>query len=245
MERSNKINLLNIVLFLLVCILMWVRSTNSPLLNVICQEDGPIENTQAVLYFLAGLGFILIYVRNLRNLWYLALSLLLFALAGEEISWGQRIFDIAAPAWEMKHNVQAETNIHNIGGIHQHIRMVASIFIIAYFILVPILSRYFGRFREFFNKIKLPIYPIWGVMVLIIALVIMTFARVAFHVKDFQIDEIGELYIATGMFFFFLSEYWLTSTGKSKTLSTYVYIVSPICILLGIYFGLLHTTWPS
>ena len=143
---------MNIVLFSLACILLWMRHINSPLLNAILQEDGPIENSQAVLYFLSSIGFILIHIKNSKNWWYLALALLLFFLAGEEISWGQRLLNIATPAWELKHNVQSEMNLHNINGIHQHVRIMASIFIIAYFILVPILSRYFGAFREFLTR---------------------------------------------------------------------------------------------
>ena len=124
------------MLFLLACILLWVRSTNSPLLRAILQEDGPFENIQAVLFFLSGLGFVLIYIKNSRNLWYLALSMLLIALAGEEISWGQRIFSIASPAWELKDNVQGEMNLHNINGIHQHIRLTGILFCIFYFVVI-------------------------------------------------------------------------------------------------------------
>jgi len=245
LEKSNKINLLNVVLFLLVLILLWVRSTNSPLLRAILQEDGPFENIQAVLYFLAGLGFVLIYIRNSRNLWYLALSLLLFWLAGEEISWGQRIFAIVSPAWEAKHNVQGEMNLHNINGIHQHIRLAGVLFCIFYFVVIPFLSEYFVKVRGFIAKFRLPVYPIWGELVMIIGISVMVYDRGILHRTDTQMTEIAETFISMGMFFFFLSEYWLTSNGKSKTLSTFVYIFSSICILLGIYFGILHTKWVS
>jgi hypothetical protein len=73
----------------------------------------------------------------------------------------------------------------------------------------------------------------------------MTFARVAFKEKDFQIDEIGELYIALGMFFFFLSEYWNRSTGKDKIMSVFIYLFIPISLFLGVLFGILHTPWPT
>ena len=76
-------------------------------------------------------------------------------------------------------------------------------------------------------------------MVLIIALVIMTYSRLVIHVKDFQTNEIAELLISMGMYFF-LSENWYTSNSKTQMLSAFVYIISPICIFLGIYFGLLH-----
>jgi hypothetical protein len=240
MEKSKKIYLMNILVFLLICFVLWMRSLNSLLLNTICQEDGPIENTQAVLYFLSGIGFTLIFIKNTRNWWYLALALLLACLGGEEISWGQRILHIATPAWELKHNVQGEMNLHNINGMHQHIRILASLFIVAYFIIVPILNEYFSVFQKFFNKLRLPIYPIWAQMVLIIALIIMTYSRLVLHIKDFQTNEIAEILIAMGMYFFFLSEYWNTTKNETRTMNIFVYVISPISIFMGIYFGLLN-----
>ena len=245
MGKIKNLNLINAMLFLLACILLWVRSTNSPLLRAILQEDGPFENIQAVLFFLSGLGFVLIYIKNSRNLWYLALSMLLIALAGEEISWGQRIFSIASPAWEMKDNVQGEMNLHNINGIHQHIRLAGVLFCIFYFVVIPFLNEYFAKVRSFIAKFKLPVYPVWGELVMIIGISVMVYDRGILVRKDTQMTEIAETFISIGMFYFFLSEYWLTSNGKGKKIGAYINIFSPICILLGIFFGLLHTAWPS
>jgi hypothetical protein len=214
-------------------------------LRAILQEDGPFENIQAVLYFLSGLGFVLVYIKNSKNWWYLALSLLLFWLAGEEISWGQRIFAIVSPTWEAKNNVQGELNLHNINGIHQHIRLAGVLFCAFYFVVIPFLREYFVKVRGFIAKLRLPVYPIWGEFVMIIGISVMVYDRGILHRTDTQMTEIAETFISIGMFYFFLSEYWLTSNGKSKTLSTFIYIFSPICTLLGIYFGLLHTKWPS
>jgi hypothetical protein len=245
MDNLKKINPINVMLFLLACILLWVRSMNSPVLRAILQEDGPFENTQAVLYFLAGLGFLLIYIKNSRNWWYLPLSLLLIWLAGEEISWGQRIFSIMSPAWEMKNNVQGELNLHNINGIHQHIRLAGVLFCIFYFVVIPFLSKYIAAIRGFISKLRLPVYPIWGEVAMIIGISVMVYDRGILHRTDTQMTEIAETFISIGMFFFFLSEYWLTSNDKSKKLGAYINIVSPICFFLGILFGLLHTVWPS
>ena len=44
-------------------------------------------------------------------------GLLAFAclyVAGEEISWGQRLFDIQTPEFFNEHNLQQETNLHNL-----------------------------------------------------------------------------------------------------------------------------------
>jgi hypothetical protein len=46
------------------------------------------------------------------------LGLVFFFGAGEEISWGQRIFDTQSSEFFQQHNAQGETNLHNmvIGG---------------------------------------------------------------------------------------------------------------------------------
>ena len=42
------------------------------------------------------------------------MGMAMFVGFGEEISWGQRIFDILSPDFFSKHNLQGETNIHNL-----------------------------------------------------------------------------------------------------------------------------------
>jgi formate hydrogenlyase subunit 3/multisubunit Na+/H+ antiporter MnhD subunit len=96
-------------------------------------EDGAAENLQ-VLFF--ALAFVLCFP-VIARLWkagaqarqaklfaamYLVLSLGLFFIIGEELSWGQRIF-----GWETSEelkaiNKQEETNIHNIEGIGDKIK---------------------------------------------------------------------------------------------------------------------------
>ena len=39
----------------------------------------------------------------------------LFFIAGEEISWGQRIFGYMTPDWVAERNIQKEFNLHNLG----------------------------------------------------------------------------------------------------------------------------------
>lgn len=70
----------------------------------------------------------------------------LFLAAGEEISWGQRLFGIESPEYFKKNNTQAETNIHNliVGGVRIN-RWIFSFLLSAvlafYLIILPILYR--------------------------------------------------------------------------------------------------------
>ena len=76
----------------------------------------------------------------------LGLGIALLFLAGEEISWGQRIFDLQSGEYFQKNNLQGELNIHNlqIGDVKVN-KVVFSLMLFSvvalYLLLVPILYR--------------------------------------------------------------------------------------------------------
>src|ERR671923_1912828 len=84
-------------------------------------EDGPIEWLQFLCLVLLAPAYLWL-ARDLRRrgITWLAAFYLLAALgfvfiAGEEISWGQRILGWATPESIAAVNKQGETNIHNVG----------------------------------------------------------------------------------------------------------------------------------
>src|SRR5688500_7939924 len=96
------------------------------LLERLTLEDGVIEYLTAVLFLAAALVFGLAGLRgSSRGIWVLPLALACFAVAGEEISWGQRLLGLATPTGLESINVQGETNLHNIEGVHGNIRALA------------------------------------------------------------------------------------------------------------------------
>ncbi len=90
--------------------------------SLLVQEDGPGENLTAIVYFLSFLISLNIarkYFKEKQFLYgvmYSILSLGLFFIAMEEISWGQRIFGIQTPKALDAINYQHELNFHNIQG---------------------------------------------------------------------------------------------------------------------------------
>src|SRR5690606_13274580 len=92
--------------------------------NVYVVEDGLIENLTVVA--LLGASFTAVsYLTKYaigKSRWYKRIMVLVavatFFVAGEEISWGQRVFDIESPDFFQANNAQQETNIHNmvVGG---------------------------------------------------------------------------------------------------------------------------------
>ncbi len=140
-------------------IIIWIFSLISSYLypetfEYVVQEDGIIENLTAVVIFIA----MCITGTRIFRLWkskvwqwkvvmFGLLSLLIFAL-GEEISWGQRIFNIDSDPFFKENNTQGEMNIHNLklGGIKLNflISQVFTVLLSLYLLVLP----YFYRKKE-------------------------------------------------------------------------------------------------
>lgn len=93
------------------------------LYEALSDEDYIVENLSSFFLFFASFFFLRAFfltkkVKNDINKWVgpilLTFSILFFWAGGEEISWGQRIFNIATPEDLAAINDQNELNIHNI-----------------------------------------------------------------------------------------------------------------------------------
>ena len=95
-------------------------------------EDGYIENLTAISLFLAG--FLLFATarmerNSVRRCIYVLGGLVMMFGAGEEISWGQRIFEFATPDILLDLNHQREFNVHNMFRSSDSWRVLVSNFI--------------------------------------------------------------------------------------------------------------------
>lgn len=184
-----------------------LQFANEPLLSVLCQEDGVVEDLQALL--LLGTAGIFAYLgtkRGHRTLWNWGYALLFFVAFGEEISWGQRIFGLETPEQLARINVQGETNFHNIDGIHQHHRLIGVLGGLIVCFAIPLADRYSPRLRALLQKLRLPVFPFWAAGILAVSVAVMTGPRL-FGTIIFNIDEIGELYMYLAFFVFALTIY--------------------------------------
>jgi hypothetical protein len=69
---------------------------------------------------------------------YILLSIGLFFIAMEEISWGQRIFNVSTPELLLSSNLQKEMNIHNLKWFPRHTLYIIVSFYGAFFrFLIP------------------------------------------------------------------------------------------------------------
>ncbi|RLA60362.1 MAG: hypothetical protein DRQ88_12905 [Epsilonproteobacteria bacterium] len=136
--------------------------------SVYVREDGLIEwLTFSALACSALLSFLRIKrLASIKNFWFV-MGLLFFGLvflfgAGEEISWGQRIFDWSVPEFFAKNNLQGETNIHNlvVGGTKINklvFGLLLGIAIGCYFLILPPLYKKIDKIKALVDSVALPI----------------------------------------------------------------------------------------
>ena len=165
-------------------------------LQRVAQEDGPVEYGQA-LVLLAGAVFFFVPVarRRGRDPWGLVLGLGLFVVAGEEISWGQRLLGIETPERIRSSNLQGEFNLHNIEGIHQNVRALGMVAIVGLFVLIPLARLGWARLARLEARLGIPPVPLWVIPLALVALAFMVVPRVVSG-EVFELDEVGELFIA-------------------------------------------------
>ena len=93
--------------------------------NWLRSEDGPLEWIQFIEYAISSILALLIYLRSKRkkdinSIIWLLIAFLSFLIAGEEISWGERITGIGINSIS-DINVQGETNFHNLPFFHNYL----------------------------------------------------------------------------------------------------------------------------
>jgi len=132
------------------------------------KEDGFAEYGTAFLLFCSSLllisRFIKLqkYKKNLWKLGILAIALVFIFGAGEEISWGQRIFNIESSEFFKENNAQAETNLHNLVVDGKKVNKIIfsqllTAILVIYLIITPFLYRKFDSIKNLANLFAVPI----------------------------------------------------------------------------------------
>jgi hypothetical protein len=90
-------------------------------------EDGPIETLTALIYLTSCVIALSVgrqlYHRGqwLSSIMYFFLSIGFLLICMEEISWGQRLFDLSTPEFFRTHNYQKEINLHNLSFTYNYL----------------------------------------------------------------------------------------------------------------------------
>ncbi len=136
--------------------------------EVFAKEDGFIEYGTALLLFCSSL--LLLYrlfklFRSKKNLWKIGIFLIVVVFlfgAGEEISWGQRIFNVESSEYFLENNAQGETNLHNMVVEGKKINklifsQLLTFVLVLYLIVTPFLYRKFESIRNLAELFAVPI----------------------------------------------------------------------------------------
>ena len=189
--------------------------------NHLIKEDGVLENiTAIVLLFGAILAFFRIRNFDKNNKWrigfYSFLLLGLFFAFGEEISWGQRIFNTQTPDFFEENNLQKETNLHNLEFNGIKVNQIMSItltigFSIYFLLLLPLYQRQ-NWVKNLIDQFGIPVPHIHHTILIIVATLIVV------SIPDSKIWEIWECAVALILFltlYFPFNESAVASVGKS------------------------------
>jgi hypothetical protein len=173
------------------------------------REDGLVENLQ-VVFLLAAFGVavyncfhIPVSGKHYYLITWIGLAFLFFFAAGEEISWGQRIFNFETTGFFDSNNLQHETNLHNlvIGGIKVNklvFSQMMAVFMGFYFIFLRFLAAKVDTVNRLVKLFHIPI-PRWNhVIALIISLILCS----QYHLM--KAAELRELAFTVIMFLVFL-----------------------------------------
>ncbi len=156
-------------------------------LKWLIREDGLMETLTAVALLSTAVVFLRLYLSGgrctpahplatHRNGFILCLAVVFFIGAGEEVSWGQRLFNLRTPELMENFNLQKEINIHNLAIFSQHtvdgeakqgfgrwftVSRMFSLFWFSYCFLIPAIARAAPRFKASMLQRNFPLVPLW------------------------------------------------------------------------------------
>ena len=165
----KNLNLTQIVIsFISIAICFYYYFTDSNTIDFLLAEDSIFENLTSICLFLTAVVLIFYFFKfksRKSTTWKVCILILAAGLifgAGEEISWGQRIFGIESSDFFKQNNAQQETNLHNmvVGGtkINKIIFSIAfSIIFGIYFLFGGLIYNNLPKLKSLINMFGIPI----------------------------------------------------------------------------------------
>ncbi len=168
--------------------------------KALTREDGPIEWSTVACYAAAS-GFMIgaaLRARH-RSLFLWGYALLFFLVAGEEISWGQRLLGFETPRELKEINVQREFTIHNVKGLFNNVRMIGLLVIGVIAFGIPLVHKISPLFRALSGRIAMPVFPWWAGAIVAAGALFMAIPRLKYTYGVQTLDEVGEFLLSVAM----------------------------------------------
>lgn len=211
----NKLNRAEVLMYAFLLVIhiigIWIALVNPDFFNThFAQEDGFIENMTALgLLMVAVLQLIRLFKLGAAKplLWkvgVLLTAIVFFFGAGEEISWGQRIFDIQSGEFFLQNNAQQETNLHNLVVSGKKVNKIIftqlfGLVVILYLTLIPWLYKKSSLIKNTFVRFGFPI-PRWNQVIVFVLFTLL--------MLTINADRKWELFEMTFAMIFFLIFYF-------------------------------------
>jgi hypothetical protein len=176
MINQNHVYIIAATIWLLLSYsILFILSDENLIISLAGKEDGLVETTGAILFLLTSLMFFITFSRN-KNFFIFLLGCFFLLCFLEEISWGQRIFNIDTPQSLENVNVQKEINIHNLNifeGLTEDGKRKAglalmlsaerlfSLFWFMYCCLLPFINMFHKKTKDILSKFNFPNVPIF------------------------------------------------------------------------------------
>jgi hypothetical protein len=212
-KKAIKISIFTLPLFLtLLAFFIYIR--NNQLFRLVIEDDHLVEYSQFFLLLFSSLISL-----SLRKFWwsrerflgvlFLLLALGLFFVAGEEISWGQRLLNLETPEQLAEINMQEELTIHNIGSIFGYVYrayMLIGLVGSTAWIFFKLIKKYLSPKM---NKILSNLIPDWYLSPYFAAAFFYNYDRFYLNprVGEALWEEPMELLLILGITIFFLIKY--------------------------------------
>lgn len=176
------------------------------------REDGPVEYLTTIFLFLCSMVCLFRAFSvskpgsRIKILPWALLAFLFFFAAGDEISWGQRIFGIESGDFFLQNNKQQETNLHNlVVGDTSLNKLIFSrllfVVLIIYFLFSRLLVSRVGFFSRLQERLQVPLPRNHQIIIMIAVSLMIVFIQLP---RD---SELNELSFAMVFFMIFLNPY--------------------------------------
>ncbi|MFT3680275.1 MAG: hypothetical protein QM791_08365 [Ferruginibacter sp.] len=223
--------IISVILVMAVSYSVYLFLDDDAIMDLAWDENGVVESGTAIFFIAASIVFFLCFKAN-KNLLLLGLGLLMFVAAGEELSWGQHIFNFHTPESIDKMNVQHEFNFHNLeffngvykGGIKKlwyqrlfEINMLFRLFSVGFGIALPLYFYYIQWRIKMPAKLRMPVMPVTvGVFFLlnwIVFYCIKYYLLPKGKIKDFYSTP-AEIFEMVAAFIFFIASLYFYRMRK-------------------------------
>lgn len=219
--RQNKNLFMHVLPFWLLCLTAYLKWNFPSEYADLRKEDSVIEYLTFLAYIIIGVyAFrLLLFMRSRsytvvgwRSVYTITLFILMltsFIIAGEEISWAQRLLGFETHEFVAANNRQDEFNLHNQDFIFRYIHFayagLAAFGLLAW--AIALLSEKFNFPKSIVIMLKF-ISPSWRLAWWFIPMIIYVYLRERFGDEMFYPwEELVELYLVIGLLFFVVDKF--------------------------------------